>query len=114
MAIISACLPTFAPLFRMGGDGSSRRGAGSGYDDLNTPTPGSALRSQSHNQYGVHRATASRAVYKGDDEVELTAAERGGDRGERGGELPSGNGGRGQRGIVVDTEVRVSSEEGTL
>ncbi|ROV87172.1 hypothetical protein VMCG_10663 [Cytospora schulzeri] len=111
VAIISACLPTFAPLLRMGG-GNTRRGVGSGYDER---LPGSALR------YGAHRATATRAALKSEDEVELTRAGRCRDR-YSSSNLSSGHGtsngggcgGGGGGGIVVDTEVRVSSEQGPL
>lgn len=104
VAIISACLPTFAPLFRMGG-GNTRREVGSGYDDVRTPGPPP--------QYGVHRATASRAVWKNEDEVELTGGMKGRDR-YSGPNPPPGHGATNAGSIVVDTEVRVSTETGRL
>ncbi|ROV98635.1 hypothetical protein VSDG_04342 [Cytospora chrysosperma] len=95
VAIISACLPTFAPLFRMGGN--TRRGAGSGYDDYRTPGAGS--------QYGTHRATATRGVaLKDEDEMELTRGGRGRER-HSSSNLSSSHGVN-SGGIVVDTEVR--------
>lgn len=103
VAIISACLPTFAPLFRMGGN--TRRGAGSGYDDYRTPGAGS--------QYGTHRATATRGVaLKDEDEMELTRGGRGRER-HSSSNLSSSHGVN-SGGIVVDTEVRVSLERGPL
>lgn len=102
VAIISACLPTFAPLFRMGGN--TRRGAGSGYDDYRTPGEPS--------HYGTHRATATRAALKSEDEVELTRGPRGRER--RSDSNLSSHGNHSGGGIVVDTEVRVSLERGPL
>lgn len=96
--------------------GSSSGGGGGYYLEYNRST-GSPRR------YGVHRATATRgaaaAVLKGeDDEVELTRAERGCRNRDRdrysSSNLSSLHGGVGPGGILVNTEVRVSSDEGPL
>lgn len=73
-------------------------------------------RSFTH-RYGLSRATASRAVPRSDDEVELTRAPRARD-GYSNGDLSCRDHSLGVGGgsgcIMVDTEVRVSMEEGTL
>lgn len=114
MAIISACLPTFAPLLRMGSSSSSRRGPGRSDDYYARSHSGHVPA-----RYGVHRASASRGtIITGaldDDEVELTKGGRTFDsRGSDGLSSRLGTRGPAVGGIVVDTEVRVSSEEGPL
>lgn len=92
----------------MGGSGNSKReGRSNDYHNNNNShsLPG---------RYGVHRATASRADGRDEDEVELTKSGRG-RAFDSGSNLSSGGGhAASSGGIVVDTEVRVSTEEGPL
>lgn len=103
VAIISACLPTFAPLLRI--NEKKRRDAMNAYYNRSRSLPG---------RYGVSRATVSHAVTKSEDEVELTKGARrpGGcafDSGSASSTYVENIGG-----IMVDTEVHVSTDHGPL
>ncbi|ROW13325.1 hypothetical protein VPNG_05533 [Cytospora leucostoma] len=102
VAIISACLPTFAPLLRM--SERKQKNALNAYYNRSRSLP---------NHYGVSRATVSHAVGKSEDEVELTRGGRRGcafDSGSNSSDTYIENSG----GIVVDTEVFVSTDHGPL
>ncbi|KAI5467618.1 hypothetical protein BGZ63DRAFT_371683 [Mariannaea sp. PMI_226] len=107
VAIISACLPTLAPLFRLG----RKRGTNSSpYYVSNRSGQSGTGNPHSRNVVGRFNAGHSRID---DDEVELTYKVQGG---KRGGDGSSSHGADSQgsseydRGITIKTQVMVSSQ----
>ncbi|KAM0334941.1 hypothetical protein ACHAPQ_004706, partial [Fusarium lateritium] len=100
VAVISACLPTLAPLFRINRIGSTSRGTPSGGNEL------SKSGSKHFQLFSVNR-TKGTGFQSEDDEVELTY-----DVGRGGASEPSAWVGKGdssaEQGIVVQTQVSVT------
>ncbi|KAH0426536.1 integral membrane protein pth11-like protein [Colletotrichum camelliae] len=120
VAIISACLPTFAPLFRMGRNKSSkspsypyageRSGGVSGSGGQRSRNAhGSQLARASVGGFGLSRSPAGHTRLE-DDEVELTCKVTSGDTISSHGEESKGSSDY-ERGIVVRTQVSVVSQK---
>lgn len=102
VAVISACLPTLAPLFRINRIGSTSRGTPSGGNEL------SKSGSKHFQLFSVNRAKGT-GFQSDDDEVELTY-----DVGRGGTSEPSAWGGKSanaEQGIVVQTQVSVTHHD---
>jgi hypothetical protein len=103
VAVISACLPTLAPLFRINRIGSTSRGTPSGGNEL------SKSGSKHFQLFSVNR-TKGTGFQSEDDEVELTY-----DVGRGGTSEPSAWGGKSdssaEQGIVVQTQVSVTHHD---
>ena len=102
MAIISACLPTLAPLFRMNRTGLTSRGTPSGQNELSKSGSKhfplfSASRSKGHE------------FHSDDDEVELTCGVASGEA--SGGTCWSKGSGGTERGITVETLISVTRRD---
>ncbi|KAG5790479.1 hypothetical protein H9Q69_010460 [Fusarium xylarioides] len=103
VAVISACLPTLAPLFRIKRINSTSRGTPSGPTDL------SKSGSKHFQLFGVNR-TKGNASGGDDDEVELTYdVGRGGT--ENGSIWKNQGGSAAEQGIVVQTQVLVTHQD---
>ncbi|KAF4980833.1 hypothetical protein FZEAL_3249 [Fusarium zealandicum] len=100
VAVISACLPTLAPLFRINRIGSTSRGTPSGKNEL-------SKSGSRHFQLFSSNRTQGNEFHSDDDEVELTYNVGSGDAGE-----PSIWRGKGspdtEQGIIVQTRVSVT------
>ncbi|KAI6765462.1 hypothetical protein HG530_006532 [Fusarium avenaceum] len=102
VAVISACLPTLAPLFRINRIGSTSRGTPSGGNEL------SKSGSKHFQLFSVNRAKGT-GFQSDDDEVELTY-----DVGRGGTSEPTAWGGKStnaEPGIVVQTQVSVTHHD---
>ncbi|KAH7250987.1 hypothetical protein BKA59DRAFT_491589 [Fusarium tricinctum] len=102
VAVISACLPTLAPLFRINRIGSTSRGTPSGGNEL------SKSGSKHFQLFSVNRAKGT-GFQSDDDEVELTY-----DVGRGGTSEPLAWGGKStnaEQGIVVQTQVSVTHHD---
>lgn len=98
VAVISACLPTLAPLFRLGRIGATSRGTPSGGNEL------SKSGSKHFQLFSVNR-TKGTGFNSEDDEVELTY-----DVGRGGASDPAvwNKSSSAEQGIVVSTQVSVT------
>lgn len=109
VAIISACLPTLAPLFRMG----RKKGTSSSpyyvSDRTGQSGTGNHLRSHSRSRNVAGRFNAGQHSRIEDDEVELTYKVQGGDASSQ--RSPDSQGSSEyERHITVKTQVSVTSQ----
>ncbi|CAI0645317.1 unnamed protein product [Colletotrichum noveboracense] len=120
VAIISACLPTFAPLFRMGRSKSSKSppypyagehsaGISGNGGQRSRNAHGSQLARASVGGFGLSRSQAGHTRLE-DDEVELTCKVTSGDTISSHGAESKGSSDY-ERGIVVRTQVSVVSQK---